>query len=129
MDLRVSTRRMNGWTVIQAEGELDLLTAPRLRRRLTGALRDGPAPVLADLRGVTFCDASGLRALVAAHHAARRFSMRLPFVVAPNSRLLRVLRLTELDGMLELHSDVPAAMAGADPIGAATARAFNSTAN
>ncbi|WP_380163370.1 STAS domain-containing protein [Jannaschia sp. R86511] len=46
------------------EGELDLLTAPSLLSELTGLARAGYCHVDLYLRDVTFCDGTGLTALL-----------------------------------------------------------------
>jgi anti-anti-sigma factor len=43
--------------------ELDLVTAPRLRRRLLAL--EAPAEVIMDMRAVELCDARGIGALIA----------------------------------------------------------------
>ena len=61
--------------------------APAFRSELDEAFRSGADVVVADMGGTTFCDSSGLKALVhAAQHAqstGQRFELRHP------SRMLR----------------------------------------
>src|SRR4051812_13058119 len=58
------------WTV-HVHGELDLMTGPQLREHLAGALSRSGGCVVVDLTGTTFCDSSGLGALVATRRRAR----------------------------------------------------------
>ena len=55
-------RRMSGAGLLLVIGELDMVTASRLARRLA----DSPSIRVLDLSGVTFIDAAGLRAIVEA---------------------------------------------------------------
>jgi anti-anti-sigma factor len=68
--------RAPGISVVTAVGEIDLLTAPRLRRALARA-RDGI--ILLDLARVTFLGAAGLSVMLAANDEAlwsgRRFCL------------------------------------------------------
>ncbi|MEV0532862.1 STAS domain-containing protein [Kitasatospora sp. NPDC050463] len=115
MDLKLSSRREGGWVVMRVEGELDIATEDRLRRRLNRALvrRGRHARFVVDLSRLDFCDASGLSALVDAHRTALRHRGQLRLAV-PKGRVLRVLRLTELDRVLPVYPTVGDAVAGRD---------------
>jgi anti-anti-sigma factor len=63
--LAVQVRHQPGYSIITAAGEVDILTAPRLRRRLA-ALAGAGRPVITDLGQVSFIDAAGLRVLATA---------------------------------------------------------------
>ena len=85
---------LRGDRLLVVHGELDIATAPELRRLLTGLRLRGHSVVL-DLAEVTFIDSTGLSALMDAHFEAARdgwdFSVRHP------SRAVR--RVAELTGM------------------------------
>ena len=80
--------------VIEARGEIDIDTAPRLNLELAAALKTHPEVVL-DLSRVTFMDCSGLRVLDHARHLARQHKSQL--VLRGANALVR--RLLELTGM------------------------------
>jgi anti-anti-sigma factor len=87
-------------TVVAVRGEVDVATAPALRRALAdvGARRHDDAavvPLVIDLSGVTFMGAAGLGVLVG---AARRERLAGSEVVLrdPSRRTLRVLEITRL---------------------------------
>ena len=50
--------------VVNAEGEIDLLTAPRLESEIFDAIGAQTSAVVVDLSGVTFMDSSGISALL-----------------------------------------------------------------
>jgi len=54
---------------VHLAGEFDMLAADAMEDLLVAAAGDGPLVV--DLGAVTFIDSCGIRALIAAHHAAR----------------------------------------------------------
>ena len=58
----VNLEDREGSLLVVARGELDLATAPELEAAL--AERNGNEPVTIDLRGLTFLDSSGLRAIL-----------------------------------------------------------------
>lgn len=81
-----------GTVVVVAEGDLDLLGAPRLIEALPS---EGAGPVVIDLGGVGFMDSSGLRSLLEARRvcadAGRGFAL-----ARPSDPVLRVLELVDL---------------------------------
>jgi anti-sigma B factor antagonist len=73
-------------------GEIDIATASEIRWRLAGLPELGFASVTLDLRGVTFIDLSGLRAIERARARALARGIRFDVVAEPPavSRLLRL---------------------------------------
>ncbi|MFJ9845317.1 STAS domain-containing protein [Kitasatospora sp. NPDC101155] len=80
---------------VRARGEIDLATAPHLRRKLARALVEHREVVL-DLSEVTFMDCAGLGTLVQARNLADRTGARLVLhgIAHPVARLLRLTGLT-----------------------------------
>ena len=91
--------------VIALTGELDLSGAGALQRAL-GAVDGGPLVI--DLRGLTFMDSSGLRAIAVAaqraQHAGRRFAL-----IPGAAQVMRVFDITRMRERLEFVSDPGAA--------------------
>ena len=88
---------LDGWSVIEISGELDIQGVPELRRLL---LLAGHQLVL-DLRGVTFVDCGGLRTIVGpASGAPRRI------VAEEIGRIHRLLRLTGWEKSVALYPTV-----------------------
>ncbi|MGH9107393.1 MAG: STAS domain-containing protein [Acidimicrobiales bacterium] len=81
-------------------GELDLATAPKLRRELLAVVGSGMLRLTVDLRGVDFIDAAGIGALVEGANAASRQGVDL--VVRRPSRSVR-----RLFDVLALHGVLP----------------------
>jgi len=79
--------------VVRVSGEVDLATAPSLAEVLAGC-KGGS--VLADLTDVTFMDAAGLNALVAARRYLDRHGASL-FVQGASARVARLFEITGLD--------------------------------
>jgi anti-sigma B factor antagonist len=86
-----------GTTTVGLAGELDAGTVEQLTSAVAAALDDPDCRELdLDLGGVTFCDSTGLGALVAARAAARERSVAL-VLVGPSDPVHRLLQLTGLD--------------------------------
>jgi anti-anti-sigma factor len=88
---------------LRLDGELDLATAGLLDAQVRQALTGGATQLVIDLGGVTFCDSTGIEALVKARALAAARGARLGAV---NARGV-TLRSMEITGVLELLS-VPA---------------------
>jgi anti-anti-sigma factor len=109
--LRVSSRRLGGWTVVEVSGELDVATGNKLGDHLEEVIAERtPALVVLDMSGLDFCDASGLSVLVAAHHAAKGRQGQL-LLVCPQWRIRRLLHLMELSNVMPVFDTVAQATA------------------
>ncbi len=102
----VSVAQAGTQAVVAVRGELDLATAPQLESALLPPLRDGGSAVL-DLRGLEFLDSTGVRVIVAAHHAAQEHGGSFALVrTEPDGPVARVLEISGLDAVLKLVDDV-----------------------
>ncbi|MBE8522699.1 STAS domain-containing protein [Amycolatopsis sp. H6(2020)] len=91
----VATRTTGAGAVVTVEGELDVATAPRLRAGVAAlVLRPGQRLVV-DLAGVTFCDSSGISALIAARNVAEAAGAGVALAAVP-ARLSRTFGLIGL---------------------------------
>lgn len=110
--LTVSQRVEHGAVVVTVVGEVDTLTAPRMRAALDGALRSAAARrVVVDLRKVSFLGSAGLVALVQAARQAEQRREPLRIVVDEHRPVLRPIQLTGLDDVLTLCCSVAEAFA------------------
>jgi anti-anti-sigma factor len=69
--LTVRDGRRQGWTILQVEGELDLVSSPEVRQRVHDAVAEGHRRVVIDLSHITFCDSSGIGVLIATRRLLR----------------------------------------------------------
>jgi len=83
--------------VVRVEGELDVLTGPKLTARLNALIRASTTDVVLDLRDVRFMDSAGLQILLLTRRRLLRESRALSVICAdgPVSRLIDLARLTE----------------------------------
>jgi anti-sigma B factor antagonist len=95
--------------VLAVEGEIDLVTAPRLKDALHAIPK--ASPVVVDLCEALFIDSSGLRVLVMADE--RRHG-RLHVACSTAGAVRRALDVA-LAGVLAVHSDRAAAVTAARP--------------
>jgi anti-sigma B factor antagonist len=89
----------DGLATVAIRGDLDLATADRTARYVTGVIDRHHGPVSADLSGLAFCDACGLGALIRitayAEVAGRRFEL-----TRPSRAVTRIMRLTGVEEWL-----------------------------
>jgi anti-sigma B factor antagonist len=107
IELEIETRQESGWTVLVANGELDLYSAPRLRHEVLAALEGGVTQIALDLHDVGFIDSTGLGILVACLKSVRERDGRLVVIAPETSPLRRLLALTGLEKVLPTHIALP----------------------
>ena len=97
-DIDVTTQ--DGTVVARLAGELDLVSSTGVVESLTGALAStGVRRLVVDMSGVTFCDSSGLGALLDVRRAA--VDHGVPMVLRDVTRqVARLLDLADVDGWL-----------------------------
>ena len=97
-NFRAHAEQLPGSVLVVAEGELDLVGAPRLLEALPGP---GDGPVVIDLGSVGFMDSSGLRSLLEARQACldggRAFAL-----ARPSDAVQRVLELVDLSSEFDV---------------------------
>ncbi len=102
------------WLVLRLAGEIDVVSAPRLRDRLVQLVTEGQAHLVADLSGVTFLDSMGLAALLSGLKRARAHGGDLRLCGAIG-HLQHVLAITRLDQAFIVTDTVAEALAAAGP--------------
>ncbi|MEE1658242.1 STAS domain-containing protein [Microvirga sp. CF3062] len=85
-----------GVALVRLSGRLDAAAAPQILARLKDIVAEGQSRLAVDLSEVSFVDSTGLGTLVSGLKAARKAEGDLR-LVAPNSQVQRLLRLTTLD--------------------------------
>jgi anti-sigma B factor antagonist len=103
---------LRGAAVITLPVEIDISNADQVRDELLSLLNRGPAVLLVDMAGTTFCDSAGVNALVRAHKRATANGAELRLVVAAPG-VLRVLAITGVDHLMPVYPSVAASLAGA----------------
>ena len=96
------------------DGEIDIATAPAIRRLLMAAISGGDVHLAVDMSGVTFIGAAGIGVLVAAANRAREAGGGLS-LLAPSRQVRRLLDVLHLDAIL------PAALSPGGPVVAGSA--------
>jgi len=101
VDFSISCEPGVGGTTLRVAGEVDLETAPGLREAVLGAAGAGATQVVVEMAEVTFIDASGLNALVAAHTGLQGRGAHLA-IHAPSPMARTLLALSGIDRVIEI---------------------------
>ena len=110
MDLTLTTREVDGKTVVSVGGEIDVYTAPKLRDKITELVADGRYHIVIDMEGVEFLDSTGLGVLVGGLKKVRAHDGSLE-LVCTQDRLLKIFRITGLAKVFAIHDSAESALA------------------
>jgi anti-anti-sigma factor len=86
--------------LIEAAGEIDASSAPRLQDKLISALRDGAAGVVLDLSAVAYMDSTGIAAVIAGYAEAKDRNARLA-VICGEGHAGQRMRVMGLEALLD----------------------------
>lgn len=110
-DFEVTVEACGSHAVVVVKGEIDVATAPLLKRSLVELVATGVARVVVDLRGVSFIESVGLGALVSARKELFAGDKNLCLVIAENqSRIRSPFEITRLDLVFPIHATLEAAV-------------------
>jgi anti-sigma B factor antagonist len=110
VDLTLSTREVDGTTIVAVGGEIDVYTAPKLRDRITELVADGVFNIVIDMESVEFLDSTGLGVLVGGLKKVRSHDGSLE-LICTQDRLLKIFRITGLAKVFVIHDSADGALA------------------
>jgi anti-sigma B factor antagonist len=103
--------RQDKQVVITLPREIDITNSHLLRETLLAVISRQPAVVVADMTATTFCDASGMTAIVTAYRQAAAAGVDMRLVIG-HPAAWRVFQLTGLDTLISIYPDLPTALSG-----------------
>ena len=106
--------------LVRAQGELDLYAAPEFKRRLAHTIEAGKTRIVVDLTEAAFMDSTALGVLLGALKRLRVRDGALA-VASEQPTILRILDVTGMDQVLDLHPTAAAALAAVGRGGATRA--------
>jgi anti-sigma B factor antagonist len=100
----VGSEELDGVTVIQVRGELDLSTAPQLEALIEEAAAGSPKPLLIDLSECPFIDSTGIALIVRTWQQRTGNGERGGFALcSADDQVRRLLEITGLISSVPLH--------------------------
>lgn len=109
MSLTTSVLHDDGIAILALTGELDLAVVAQLDAAVSGVLDDGLRVLLVDLHGLTFCDSTGLGALLSVSRRMRDAGGTC-VVAGARDAVKRLLTLTSMQLALHLAPEVQPAL-------------------
>jgi anti-sigma B factor antagonist len=104
ISLAVERSRVDGYELLEVEGELDIATAPRMIAALNEAFVELSTPLVVDLSSVEFMDSTGLALLMNAHRRVRRRGQGFA-IVCPGGPISRVFEIADMVESLHVCPD------------------------
>jgi anti-sigma B factor antagonist len=102
--LAVERSRSDGYELLTVEGELDIVTAPRMIAALNEAVADMSRPLVVDLSRVVFMDSTGLALLINARRRVVRRGQGFA-IVCPGGPISRVFEIADMVESLRVYPD------------------------
>ncbi|MBV9446314.1 MAG: STAS domain-containing protein [Streptosporangiaceae bacterium] len=95
--------------IVTLPAEIDVTNADEIREQLLSAANQGASVLVADMTQTTFCDSSGITALVRGFRRANENGTK--FRLATTSpAVLRVLEITGVDRLIDVYSTIAEAL-------------------
>ncbi|MDL4813303.1 STAS domain-containing protein [Actinomadura opuntiae] len=101
MDFDISLMKDERCTLVRVQGDIDVVSRARFEEALFEVVDSGE-PMVVDMRQVTFCDSTGLNAIVAANRRAGERGTTVSLVALP-PRVQRVFRITGIDKFVPIY--------------------------
>ena len=111
MNLSVSNEDVDGHRVVSVRGEVDVYSAPTLRKCLQESMDEHFHDLVVDLSDIAFIDSTGLGVLVAGQNRAGELGGKLS-VVCAQERVLKLFRITGLDEVFGIYPTRNEALSG-----------------
>jgi len=104
MALSIEVRDSGDWRIIDAVGEVDLMTSPQLRDAVLASVKEG-GNVGVNLSGAEYMDSSGVATLVEGLKSASEKGQQF-VLVRPSGRVMKVLELARLDTLFDIREAI-----------------------
>lgn len=111
---RLPVRQLDACAVAELPDEIDLANCAAIGIQLLAALDRGVSGLILDMTGTSFCDSSGLNAIIRTHRHARARGAWLRLAVS-SRQVRKILAVTSLDTVLPVHASVDEARAAVPP--------------
>lgn len=107
--MEIEVEEKEGFNIVTPVGELDVYTVPLFRKVLLKLEGDRKHDMILDLTRVTFVDSSGLGSLIEIYQKVQSAEGDLAYVIN-NPRILKVLKLVDLDKVFQIFPNLGQAL-------------------
>jgi anti-sigma B factor antagonist len=107
--LEIQVEEKEGFHIVTPTGELDVYTVPLFRKVILKLEGERRHDIILDLTSLTFVDSSGLGSLIETYQKSQSVNGVLAFVI-DNPRLLKILKLVDLDKVFKVYPNLGRAL-------------------
>jgi anti-sigma B factor antagonist len=111
--LETEVRQSDVCPILAVRGEIDVYTAAAFKQAVVALVTEGARHLIIDMNGVTYMDSSGFGTLLGATKRLRPEGGALHLVGA-RPTVERMLHLTRLDTVIEMHPTLDQALTAAE---------------
>ena len=107
--MEIEVQEKEGYHIVTPVGELDVYTVPLFRKVVLKLEGDRRHDLILDLTRLTFIDSSGIGSLIEIYQKVQTVEGELAYVI-DNPRILKILRLVELNKILRVFPNLGRAL-------------------
>ncbi len=107
--LETAFKNIEGITVIEVAGEVDVYTATELREALNEVIDNGQNHIIVNMQNVKYMDSSGFGTLLSAMKRVRPIGGSVNLVRC-NNAIERMLKITRLNTVFQMHGSLEEAL-------------------
>jgi anti-sigma B factor antagonist len=107
--VEIEVQEKEGYHIVTPVGELDVYTVPLFRKVVLKPEGDRRHDLILDLTRLTFIDSSGIGSLIEIYQKVQTVEGELAYVI-DNPRILKILRLVELNKILRVFPNLGRAL-------------------
>ncbi len=96
--------------VVVLPGEIDVTNSAQVYEQLAAVLAPGVDTVIADMMSTTFCDSSGVHAIMHAYETAAARDISLRLAVSSSTSVRRVLQLIGVGRLMPVYGSLREAL-------------------
>ena len=96
--------------VVVLPAEIDVTNSELVHDKLVAALTPGVGVVVADMTSTSFCDSSGVHAVIFANETAVARGVQMRIAVSPEGSVRRVLQLIGVAGVVPVYPSLAEAI-------------------
>jgi anti-sigma B factor antagonist len=109
LKVEIEVEEKEGFNVVTPVGELDVYTVPLFRKVVLKLEGDRKHDLILDLSRLTFIDSSGLGSLIEIYQKMHSAQGEIAYVI-DNQRIIKVLKLVNLDKVFRVFSNLGRAL-------------------
>jgi len=108
--MQINEQEVSGVFVYNVVGDIDINSAPEMKKTFDAVTKDKKEQILIDLKEVEYVDSSGLATLVEVLKNVRVYSGKFK-IASLTTKVKGLFEITKLDKLFDIYADADAALA------------------